>query len=260
VLARCAAEGIRTVLICATGGERGALSDALCAGAQAARQLAVQRADELRQACAVLRISAVYQLGYRDSGMAGSAANDDPHAFCTADLEEVAERITHLIRRERPHVVVTYNERGGYGHPDHLAVHRATMAACAASDARSFTDAGGPPWQVQKLYHTVRSVSEVRQLQALLRREGLPAVRRPSFAEAVLVADEDVTTRIDVRPYLPQKRAALRAHRSQFHSGEALLLMSDDLAAAGFGSESFQRVLSHVPVPRHEDDLFAGLR
>jgi len=260
VLARAAAEGIRTVLLCTTLGGCGALHDSDCDLEEAKRNLAAVREQELRRACAVLGLTDLYLLGYGDSGMAGAPDNADPRNFLNAPPNEACARVTLLMRQVRPQVV-TYNAQGSYGHPDHIAAHRVTLAAVeAAADPLSFPELGVPPWQVQKLYYTVRPRGEITHLQAVLRRHGLAVPNRPGFKMSIAVPDELGTTRVDIRAYLDQKRAALRLHRSQLDPDNVLLTMPEHVAREAWGVESFQRVFAHVPVPAREDDLFVGLR
>src|SRR5919202_860339 len=154
ILARYAAEGVQTVLVTCTRGEVGEIVDPSVAQPD---NLADVREAELRAACAILQVSAQHYLGYRDSGMIGTPENDDPRSFWRADLDEAVGRLVALIRRYRPQVLVTYDENGFYGHPDHIQAHRVTVAAFeAAGDATRYPEQGLAPWAPQKLcYSTV---------------------------------------------------------------------------------------------------------
>jgi LmbE family N-acetylglucosaminyl deacetylase len=133
VLAHYAAQGHRVALICATRGEVGEISDPALATAETLGQV---REEELRCAANALGLSELIFLGYRDSGMAGTAENQHPEAFANAAAEEVVARLVGHIRRLQPDVVITFDPGGGYGHPDHIAAHRHTVAAFhAAADA-----------------------------------------------------------------------------------------------------------------------------
>ena len=127
LLARYAAEGVRVSMVCAPRGEVGEISDPSLATRE---NLGEVRERELRDACRVLGIEEPIILGYRDSGMAGTSDNANPRAFSQADQEEVVEKVVEIIRRERPHVLVTFDPNGGYGHPDHIRIHQATLAGC----------------------------------------------------------------------------------------------------------------------------------
>jgi LmbE family N-acetylglucosaminyl deacetylase len=153
VLARYAAAGVRVWYLCATGGEAGTVDPHYLAGYESIADL---RSAELACAAQALGLAGVRYLGYRDSGMAGAADNHHPRALTAAPLAGVAERIVAVLRELRPEVVVTHDPGGGYGHPDHVAVNRAVVMACAAAgDPRQFP-AAGPAFQPSRLYFTVR--------------------------------------------------------------------------------------------------------
>jgi LmbE family N-acetylglucosaminyl deacetylase len=174
VLARYAAEGVRTVLVTATLGEEGEIHDPDLTEEEARPRLAEIRREELRRATEILQVGAQEFLGYRDSGMAGTPANENPASFNKADREEATERLVRLIRRHRPQVLVTYNADGGYGHPDHIQCHKITYRAFdAAGDPARYPDAG-PAWQPLKLYATAWSRDHWQALRAELERRGIP--------------------------------------------------------------------------------------
>ncbi len=174
ILPKYAAEGVRTVLVTATRGEEGEIHDPDLTEEEARPRLAEIRTEELRRAAAILNIGAQEFLGYRDSGMAGTPSNERADSFNKADLDEATGRLVRLIRRYRPQVLVTYNEDGGYGHPDHIQCHRVTMRAFdAAGDPARYPDAG-PAWQPLKLYATAWSRERWREFRALLEERGIP--------------------------------------------------------------------------------------
>ncbi len=265
VFARAAAEGMRTVLVTATRGDVGEIHDPDLDPDEARERLAAIREGELRRACAALGIDELYFLGYRDSGMVGTPDNDDPRSFHNADPDEATGRVVELIRRERPAVVVTYDARGGYGHPDHIAAHRATVAAFeAAADPDRYPARGLAPWRAQKLYYTAFPRSALLQMRDELRARGIATPFEQDGEDfdptSFTVPDEEITTRVDVGAYVERKRAALRAHRTQIGAEHFTALLPDDLARAMLGTECFTRVRSLVSAPDPEDDLFAGLR
>lgn len=260
VLARAAAEGMRAVVVCATRGEEGEIRDPDLDPEEARGRLGEIREGELRRACAILGVEDVEILGFHDSGMAGTPANESPEAFCNVDPEEAARRLVGIIRRLHPDVVVTYDEKGGYGHPDHIATHRMTVRAVeAAADPECFP-AEGAPWQVAKLYYLAWSRSDIRIFQQALLDAGQDAPFGDEFVDIYGVDDDDITTRVDVRPYVGLQRDSLRAHRTQIPEGDPFLAAPDDLAEYLLGTETFMRIASTVPVPEKEDDLFVGLR
>ena len=173
VLIKYASEGVRTVLVTATKGEEGEIHDPDLTEEEARPRLAEIREEELRRAAALLKIGVVEYLGYRDSGMMGTPANEHPESFNKADLDEATGRLVRLIRKYRPQVLVTYNEDGGYGHPDHLQCHRVTVRAFdAAGDPAQYPDAG-PAWRPLKLYATAWSRERWQALRAAMAERGI---------------------------------------------------------------------------------------
>jgi N-acetyl-1-D-myo-inositol-2-amino-2-deoxy-alpha-D-glucopyranoside deacetylase len=262
VLARYAAEGVRTVLVTCTDGAVGEISDPALATAD---NLVDVRARELDEAVQILRVSRLVKLGYRDSGMAGTADNVHPASFHQAPLDEAVGRVVRIIREERPQVVVTYDERGGYGHPDHIRAHEVAVAAFeAAGDGARFPSAG-PAWAPAKLYYSVVPRSALGRFIERLQEAGIdvPFRRQAEVAESAGedppfgVADERVTTTVDVAAYVGQKRAALQAHRTQMGPEQFFMRLPSELFAEIFAREMFQRVTGLGVTP--ETDLFAGL-
>jgi N-acetyl-1-D-myo-inositol-2-amino-2-deoxy-alpha-D-glucopyranoside deacetylase len=261
VLARAAATGVRTVVVTCTGGEEG---ENLAGIDLTGEPLPVHRRRELAAALAALGVAEHHWLGYRDSGMAGSEANDHPDSFHRADVEEAARRLATLLRRHRPQVVVSDDEHGTYGHPDHVQAHRVTVRAVALA-ADPAAGVPGAAWQVAKRYvHTLGRQRVLDGHRALV-AAGLPS----PFGDAE-VADADaipfgtpdaaVTTEVDVRPWLAAKRAALAAHRSQIGTGSFFLNTPEELAAPFFGVEQFVLEAGTLGgATRPEPDLFAGL-
>lgn len=173
VLAKYAAEGVRTVLVTATRGEEGEIHDPDLVEAEARPRLAEIRTEELRRATAILQIGAQEFLGYRDSGMAGTPANGHPDNFHNADLDEATGRLVRLIRQHRPQVLVTYNEDGSYGHPDHIQCYRVTQLAFDAAGNPSRYPEAGPAWQPRKLYATAWSRERWQAFRAALEERGI---------------------------------------------------------------------------------------
>ena len=256
--ARYAAEGLRTALVCCTRGEEGMIHDPVLDPAEAYPRLGAIREGELRAAAGILGIAEVHVLGYRDSGL---PANATPSNFSSADPAEAAERLAPIVRMLRPHVVVTYDEHGGYGHSDHAMAHRVTHLAIARA---AHGGAGGPGWDVPKLYYTVFPGSVLRWVNEQMQARGL----RPPFREDTLALDirqgvapdEAITARVDVRRYQEQAWRALRAHRTQIHTDDLLLALPRDIAAEAFAFDHYIRAYTRVPAPDQETDLFAGLR
>ncbi|HYF64775.1 MAG TPA: PIG-L family deacetylase, partial [Herpetosiphonaceae bacterium] len=147
-------QGARVVLVTCTRGEEGEIVDPELNTPENKARLAEIRDVELAEALKVLKISDFHQLGYRDSGMINTPANEHPESFNKADLAAATGRLVELVRRYRPQVLISYNEEGGYGHPDHIAAHKITVAAFhAAGDPEQYPEAG-EPWAPAKLYYT----------------------------------------------------------------------------------------------------------
>lgn len=292
LLARYAAEGIRTVLVTATLGEEGEMHDPELIAEEALPRLAAIREEELRRAVAILGISQLELLGYRDSGMIGTPSNDNPASFHLADPEEALGRLVRLIRRHRPQVLVTYNEKGGYGHPDHIKCHQLTVAAYdAAGDTGRFPEAG-EPWTPSKLYATAWSREAWQTLRAALKERGLwqeeeqkeqtteaeehieeqagePVSEGTTSATGAATAapededeegqpDETITAFIDTGAYWRTARDSLREHRTQ--PLDFILTLPDDLAAQFYARDYFVLLAARIPTTLPEDDLFAGIR
>ena len=251
LLARAAEEGIRTVLVTCTNGEAGDDEHGrkpTDPGHDAAGVARV-RLSELRESAALLGIGHVELLGHRDSGMQGWDTNRHPEAFANVPVERAAGRLAELMERYRPQVVVTYDENGGYGHPDHIQAHRVAVAA---------TEATGIP---DKLYYTAIPRSGVARLMEVLKAGGadLGDVGDVDLPDDFGVPDEAITSVVDVSAYVERKVKALEAHASQ---GENIFLlrMPEEIRRLALGTESFIRRRCRVDAPDHEDDLFAGLR
>ena len=247
-LARYADEGVETVLVTCTNGEQGDGPGGSKPGEDGHVDSFVreQRLAELRASCAHLGIEHLELLGYRDSGMAGWAANDAPDAFANVALEEVVGRLAAVMRRYRPNVVLTYSEDGLSGHLDHVRAHRATVAAAEATGVAA------------KLYFTAVPRSAVARLRASLPGgdAGAPGAEiGPDFG----TPDDQITARIDVSAYVAQKRAALHAHASQTRDF-FLLRLPDELLDVALGTESFVCRWPAGTPGELEDDLFSGLR
>ncbi len=258
---RYGAEGVRTALVCCTRGEEGEIHDPDLDPAEAAPRLGAIREGELRAAAAILGIAELRFLGYRDSGMDGTAANANPHNFMNADPQEAAERLAAILRELQPHVVVTYDPNGGYGHPDHKMAHRITHLAI---ERAAQGGAGGEGWTVRKLYYTAIPLSGLLWLNEQMRARGLAAPfddQNPDLDIRQFAApDEAITARVDVRGAYDRVQHALRAHRTQIAADDLLLSLPRDLTEQAFAVESYIRAFTAVPAPDQETDLFTGLR
>src|SRR6516164_1999554 len=231
VLASYSAQGIRTVVVTCTNGEFGDAPGGVKPGENGhdERAVAQQRLAELRESVAILGVTNLELLGYHDSGMPDWDYKDRPDAFCNIPLAEVAARISALIERYRPQVLVTYDDQGPYQHPDHLHASRCAQAAGAAT---------GIP---DKLYLTAMRRSDWRKVWDALREAGVEVPDTSQIDEQALrqmeEAERRITTNVDISPVLERKRAALLAHASQIRDSWFSKIPSD-IAAQVFGRES----------------------
>ncbi len=274
-MAHYAASGARVSLVTCTLGEEGEVlvpSLALLA-ADEADQLGGWRIQELRQAMAELGVTDHRFLGgagrFRDSGMMGTPANGKPRTFwrAAADPSVFQAAVTELvevIREVRPQVLVSYDDMGGYGHPDHIMAHRVATAAVPAA-AEPDHPAAGEPWQVSKVYWTAmpRSAAQ-RRLAALAAADSVPFEQPASVDDlGFVVADELVTTAVHAPDQLSAKARAMAAHATQITVCGQFFALSNNLGQQVLDTEYF-RLVDGVPGgPRDADgretDLFGGL-
>ncbi|WP_066361125.1 PIG-L family deacetylase [Herbidospora mongoliensis] len=247
VFAKYAAEGVRTVLVTCTNGEQGDGAGGVKPGdpGHSEADVANQRLAELAESVGHLKIGHLELLGYHDSGMVGWAGNASPDAFTNADFDKAVAKVAALMEEYRPQVVVTYDENGNYGHPDHIQAHRVAVAAAEAT---------GIP---VKFYYTAIPRRIIQASYAAMKEQGKdPGWELP---EDFGTPDELITSVVDTHEQADAKIAALRAHASQGDS-IALLSMPPEMQRMAMSTEHFIRVSTKVTAPDHEDDLFAGLR
>ena len=267
-MAKYVAEGAQVTLVTCTLGEEGEVlvPDLAHLAADQNDALGTHRISELTDAMALLGVTDFRFLGgagkYRDSGMMGVPSNDRPDSFWRADLLAAATDLCEIIREVRPQVVATYDDFGGYGHPDHIQAHRVTHYAIALAESPSFRPDLGPAWSPSKVYWTAfprsRMVEGIKKLQeagddsefANMDPDNLPFV----------CDDELITTAIEGSAYMDAKYAALAAHKTQITADSGFFALSNNLGMEVFATEHFRlaRGSSH-PSGQYEDDLFAGL-
>jgi N-acetyl-1-D-myo-inositol-2-amino-2-deoxy-alpha-D-glucopyranoside deacetylase len=272
-MARYVTEGAQVTLLTCTLGEEGEIlvPELEQLAADQADQLGGYRIGELRAAMEALGVTDFRFLGgpgrYRDSGMMGTTANEHPRAFWNADLDEAVAHAVAVVREVRPQVVVTYDENGGYGHPDHIQAHRVAMAAVAAAADPGYRPDLGGAWSVAKVYWCCVPRSVLQQ-----GIDALAAAGEESFFEGVssaddipfAVSDEDVTAAVDGRTFADRKDAAMRAHPTQILVDGPFFALSNNLGLEVLGVEYYRLVQGErgpAGTGREgwEDDLFAGL-
>jgi N-acetyl-1-D-myo-inositol-2-amino-2-deoxy-alpha-D-glucopyranoside deacetylase len=273
-MARYAAEGAQVTLVTCTLGEEGEIlvpSLSLLASSEA-DQLGGWRLAELTAALAELGVIDQRFLAgagrFRDSGMIGTAANGHPRAFWAADavvelFEEAVTALVEIIRELRPQVVLTYDEFGGYGHPDHLMAHRVATAAVTAA-AQADYPAGGDPWEVAKFYWNATPRSVYAEHLAAIAGAELPFDRPAAgAAQAFTLADDLVTTVVHGPQHLPAKQRAMAAHATQIMVDGRFFALSNNVAQVVSATEYYRLVLGQPGGPRDEQgretDLFGGI-
>jgi LmbE family N-acetylglucosaminyl deacetylase len=255
VLARYAREGVTTVLVTCTNGEYGDGPDHVKPGETGhdPEQVAKKRLTELEEACQILGVAHLETLGYHDSGMSDWAFKEQHDVFCNVPQDESAGRLVALVERYRPDVLVTYDDLGGYNHPDHLTASRITVEA--------FRRTGIP----KKLYLIARRRSDWEKLRERMRSSGIempappPRMLDAEVMRLMEEAERRITTTIDVTAVAALKRDALAAHASQLDQSW-FVRFPDDAFVEVFGHETFIRAEDRTGAPVPEDDLFAGLR
>jgi len=261
-LAHYAKEGVEVLVVTCTGGERG---DVLNAAAQAdvdALGIAEVRRREMAEAAAILGVDHAW-LGFEDSGYPEGDPRPPLPVGCFADLplEVASEPLVRLVREFRPHVITTYDENGGYPHPDHIRCHEVSMEAFTKSgDPAAYPDSG-EPWQPLKLYYNMAFTRD----RVMTFHEALVAAGRESpYAEWLDDWDEGeedrVTTRVRVDDYFPVREDALRAHRTQVDPEGMWFAVPLDMQRDLWPTEDYHLAISHVEAQVPEADLFAGIR
>jgi mycothiol S-conjugate amidase len=255
--------GAEVMVVSCTGGERGdILNEGLEARAMAERDMAGLRRLEMAAAAQVLGIRHRW-LGYVDSGMPSDDGNLPPNSFAAIPLEISAEPLVHVIREFRPHVLVTYDENGGYPHPDHIRCHDVSVAAYEwAADPDRYA-AAGEPWQIAKLYYDrIFNANRVLSVVEHVRTDDPDSPLLERFAGMVerFGGQPDLaTSHVPAGDFFDTRDAALRSHASQVSPDSSFFFWPNHLQRAAWPYEDFQLVDSKVEATVPENDLFAGI-
>jgi N-acetyl-1-D-myo-inositol-2-amino-2-deoxy-alpha-D-glucopyranoside deacetylase len=256
-LATYAAQGMYVTVVSATRGEAGEIADPTLAKPET---LGMVREHELRCAAQILGIEEPVFLNYRDSGMANTPENEHAEAFIQIPADEVVRRLVGIIRRIQPQVVITFEPNGGYGHPDHIAIHRHTVAAFhAAADSSRFPDQGAP-WQASRLFYTAIPRSFFQEMRQRLETLGVDTSDFERFEKAgVGWPDEDVHVRLNVSEQIEAKWAAMRCHRTQFGPDSIFRRLPEAMAKEIMSYEHFALAWPEAVPEQKLTDLFDGL-
>ncbi|MDQ2650938.1 MAG: PIG-L family deacetylase [Actinomycetota bacterium] len=243
-MAKAAADGHRVVLVLATRGEHGEVDDGFL---EPGESLAERRTAETARSAEVLGAARVVYLDYLDSGMMDTPENDAPGSFWKADLDEAAERLAAVLREEQADVLTIYDDHGGYGHPDHIQVHRVgTRAAQLAG--------------TERVFEATTNRDHMRRILRLAAEAGeLPLDEAPdeSFIDTLGSPEELITATIDVQRQVQAKRASMAAHASQISESSFFLQLPEEAFASSFGFEWYIR--QGAAPGEHLDDLFGAL-
>ena len=267
-IARYAAEGVHTVLVCATDGAAGDILNPAMDKPEVKENLPKVRMEELARATEIIGYREVIHLGYKDSGMPETPANEDPECFWRADLDEAIGRLVEIVRRTKPQVIVTYgDDQQGYPHPDHLRVHDISLPAFDLAGDASYRPDLGEPWEPKKLYYTAWS----RQRMVAMHEKFLELGMESPFGDRFLnrpSQDERITTKIDVSGHMDVRRNALLAHATQIDPNSPFWFgLPPEISNTVYPIEDYVLAKSRVAVPEglgadgaYEDDLFAGVK
>src|SRR5918993_2547376 len=243
-MARYAADGAHVTLVTCTLGEEGEVlvPELAQLAAKEGDQLGGYRIGELRAALAELGVTDHRWLGgagrWRDSGMMGLPENDAGRAFWRADLDEATRAMVSIVREVRPQVLVTYDEGGGYGHPDHIQAHRVAMAALDGAADPAYAPETGEPWAIAKVYWSAMPLSQLQGMVDALRGTEHAFSDVESAEELGMgVPDELVTASVDGTAQLPAKIAAMRAHATQISVDGPFFALADRIAKQAYGTE-----------------------
>ena len=263
-MAMYAAGGASVTLVTCTLGEEGEVIPPELRHLAADRDdaLGPYRIGELRRACAAMGVTDQRFLGgagrWRDSGMIGTPSTERPDCFWRADPGETDAHLVRIMREVRPQVVVTYDERGYYGHPDHIQAYRVTRRAFEKAADPAFIPDAGPAWRARRLYATAMPRSALLRGREMLRAAHTPFTVVGSVDDLPYgVPDDQITTRLDARGALDAKIAAMRAHATQIQVAPPFYALSNDIGQELSGIEHFT-LLSGRAAPGIWSDLFAG--
>lgn len=265
--ARYVREGVDVLVVTCTDGSRGdilnpQLKQDPAVQAEIEANLLDVRRKEMDAAREILGVRQEW-LGFVDSGLPqGDPLPPLPEGcFALQDVEVAAEPLVRLIRRQRPQVIVTYNELGGYPHPDHIMTHKVTVAAFdAAGDPEKYPDAG-EPWQPLKLYYDVAwSLARIEAEHQEMLDRGMESPYWELLKERENWQQREITTRVPVGEYFETRDAALKAHATQIDPDGPFFRTPNDIRRAVWPTEDFELARSVIDTTLPEDDLFAGVR
>jgi LmbE family N-acetylglucosaminyl deacetylase len=247
--------GLETGLIYATRGEVGEIASPSLATPETLGEV---RESEMRAAADILGVHDLWFLGYRDSGMAGTPENEDPRAFINARAAEVVGKLVEIIRQFRPQVLITFDESGGYGHPDHIAIYRYTTSAFhAAADGVLYPELG-PAHSTSKLYYASPARRQLLVMADWIREQNYEEMFKDVDPNTLGLADDQINVVLDVEQWQETKAHSWVAHRTQMHSMNMFTRLPAELQRKWRNTEYYQLATSRVgPDVVGENDLLA---
>ncbi|RMG99946.1 MAG: hypothetical protein D6706_04650 [Chloroflexi bacterium] len=258
-IAHYAKAGVHIEWVCATRGEAGEIADPSLATPETLAQV---REAEMLCAAQTLGIRHVHFLGYRDSGMPGTEDNNHPQAFMNAPAAQVVPQLVAIIRQVRPHVILTFEPWGGYGHPDHIAINRHTLAAVAAAADPTYHPNLGTAWDTPRLFYELLPVSVFENMRARMAARGMDTswFERIEERREKGWPDDQVHCILDVSATVTHKWAALLCHRTQFGPDNLFRRLPEEEMKALLSREYFALVRPTVSQEFRLNDLFEGLQ
>lgn len=256
-------QGAEVLIVSCTGGERGeVLNELVARDPRSRRDLAGLRRAEMAHARDIIGFQHRW-LGYEDSGLPREGETVPKESFAAIPAEVSAEALVRVVREFRPHVMITYNEQGGYPHPDHIRCHEISKIAWEVSgDAESYPEAG-EPWVISKLYYeAIFNPDRMRRVHELLRERDPNSPLMPQFEQlAARFAERpsDATARVEVGRFFDQRDAALRAHASQVPPDSPFFFWPNELQREAWPFEDYRLAASRVATSEFEADLFQGV-
>lgn len=255
--------GAEVLIVSCTGGERGdVLNDLVARDPKSRRDLAGLRRDEMARAQGIIGFEHRW-LGYQDSGLPDEGEAIPAGSFADVPVEVSAEALVRVVREFRPHVMITYNEQGGYPHPDHIRCHEISKLAWEVSgDAESYPDAGAP-WTIKKMYYeSIFNADRIsRMLETLQERDPeSPLIGQfTDLAERFSLRPSDSTAKIEVGRFFERRDEALRAHASQVPPDSPFFFWPNELQREAWPFEDYRLAASRVATSAFEADLFQGI-
>ena len=266
--AKYAAEGAEVLVVTCTGGERGDIINPAMDRPGVLENMGSIRREEMARAAASLGVQHRW-LGHVDSGLPGNPLAPNikdllpEGCFALKEDDDVAQELVEIIREFRPQVIITYDENGGYPHPDHLMVHRASMLAWEKAGDAAYHPELGEPWEPQKLYYTHGFVYQrMKIFHDLLVEEGKISPYEPMLARWDTAFGDimaRVTTQVECADYFQNREDALRAHATQIDPAGAFLATPVAVQQEHWPTEEFELAKTRVSTSLPEDDLFAGI-